>query len=295
MARDWENTFSSWAKGPGATESERSENAIRAIRIAISKSSDLQRRDIEIFLQGSYKNHVNVRQNSDVDVGILCRNTFFYKLPENHTAEDFDITPSNYHYRQFKNEVEATLVDHFGKPSVRRGNKAFDIKENSQRVEADVAPFFRHRRYSTDGRYQKGVELQPDNGGRVINWPDQHYDNGVSKNDATQRRYKRVVRILKQLCVEMNNNEIPTAKPITGFLVECLVSNVPDENFGHNTYTADVRAVLAFLFNNTMTSGKCAEWVEVSRLKWLFRGSQPWTRRQTHAFIRDAWNYIGFT
>ena len=295
MARNWENTFSSWAKGPGATESERSENAIREIRTAISKSDDLQHRNIVVFLQGSYKNRVSVRQNSDVDVGILCHDTFFYKLPENYTTKDFDITSSDYHYPQFKNEVGAALVDHFGKSAVRRGNKAFDIKESSQRVEADVAPFFRHRRYSADGRHQKGVELQPDNGGRVINWPDQHYNNGVSKNDATQRRYKRIVRILKRLCIEMDNNEIPTAKPIPGFLVECLVYNVPDENFGHNTYTADIRAVLAFLFNNTMASGKCSKWVEVSCLKWLFQGSQPWTRNQAHAFISDAWDYIGFS
>ena len=295
MAKDWENTFSGWVKGPGTTESERSDNAIRAIRIAISKSNDLQHRNIDVFLQGSYRNRVSVRQNSDVDVGILCHDAFFYNLPDNYTAEDFGISPSNYHYHQFKNEVEAALVNHFGKSAVHRGNKAFDIKENSQRVEADVAPFFDHRRYSTDGRYQEGVELQPDNGGRVINWPEQHYNNGVSKNTATQRRYKRVVRVLKRLCVEMNNNEIPTAKPIPGFLVECLVSNVPNENFGYNIYTADVRAVLAFLFNNTMTDRKCTKWVEVSRLKWLFRGPQPWTRSQAHAFISDAWDYIGLT
>lgn len=290
MARDWENTFSSWAKGPSATESERSENAIRAIRIAISKSNDLQHRDIEVFLQGSYKNRVSVRQNSDVDVGILCHNTFFYKLPENYTAKDFGITPSKYHYPKFKNEVEAALVNHYGKSAVRRGNKAFDIKENSQRVEADVAPFFDHRRYLTDGRYLEGVELQPDNGGQVINWPEQHYNNGVSKNNATQRRYKQVVRILKRLCIEMDDNGVSSANPIPGFLVECIIWNVPNKHFGYNTYTANVRAVLAFLFNNTRKDEECAEWVEVSGLKWLFQSSQPWTRSQAHAFVSGAWD-----
>ena len=235
-----------------------------------------------------------MRQNSDVDVGILCHNSFFYNLPENHTAEDFNINPSNYHYPQLKNETEAALVDHFGKTAVRRGNKAFNIKENSYRVEADVAPFFDHRRYSSNGSYQEGVALQPDNGGRVINWPEQHYNNGVSKNTATHRRYKRLVRILKRLCIEMGDNGIATAKPIPGFLVECLVSNVPNGYFGVSTYTDDMRAVLAFLFNNTITDEECTDWVEVSSLKWLFRGPQPWNRTQVHAFISGAWNYIGF-
>ena len=295
VAQDWENTFASWAKGPQTTEDERSENAIRAIRNAIAKSDDLKHRNIDVFLQGSYRNRVNVRQNSDVDIGILCHNSFFYNLPENYTAKDFNITPSTYHYHQLKNEVEAALAGHFGKSAVHRGNKAFDIKENSYRVEADVAPFFDHRRYSINGHYQKGVELLPDNGGRVINWPEQHYNNGVSKNTATQRRYKRVVRILKRLCINMDDKGIATAKPIPGFLVECLVSNVPDEHFGHNTYTAEIMAVLTFLFNNTRTDKECTEWVEVSGLKWLFRGPQPWTRTQAHAFINDAWDYIGFT
>ncbi len=93
----------------------------------------------------------------------------------------------------------------------------------------------------------------------------------------------------------MDDKGIATAKPIPGFLVECLVSNVPDEHFGHNTYTAEIMAVLAFLFNNTKTDKECTEWVEVSGLKWLFRGPQPWTRTQAHAFINDAWDYIGFT
>ena len=295
MARNWENTFASWAKGPQATENERSQNSIRAIRKAIVKSDDLKYRDIEVFLQGSYRNRVNVRQNSDVDVGILCHETFFYNLPANYTAENFNIYPGKYHYHQFKDEVEAALANHFGRPAVNRGNKAFNIKENSNRVEADVAPFFDHRRYSKNGNYQEGVELQPDRGGRVINWPEQHYDNGVSKNTATLRRYKRVVRILKRLCIEMNDNGVASATSIPGFLVECLVSNVPNGYFGYNTYSADIREVLIFLLNNTMTDENCEEWVEVSGLKWLFHSQQPWTRVQSHSFVHDAWNYVGFT
>ena len=295
MARNWGNTFASWAKGPQAAETERSENSIRAIREAIAKSDDLNHRDIEVFLQGSYRNRVNVRQNSDVDVGILCHEAFYYDLPANYSAEYFNFYPATYHYHWFKDEVEAALVHHFGKSAVHRGNKAFNIKENSNRIEADVAPFFDHRRYSVNGSYQEGVELRPDNGGRVINWPEQHYDNGVSKNTATLRRYKRVVRILKRLCIEMNDHEVASAKSIPGFLVECLVSNVPNGYFGYNTYSAEIREALVYLFNKTIYDENCADLVEVSRLKWLFRGKQPWTRAQSHAFIDDAWNYVGFS
>ena len=294
MTRDWESTFRRWAKGPGTTEDERSENAVRAIRRAIEKSADLNYRNIAVVLHGSYRNRVNVRQNSDVDVGILCHDVFFYALPQNATSDQFGIKAATYTYRQFKNEVEKALIDHFGNLSVHRGKKAFDIKENSYRVEADVAPFFDHRRYSENGRYIEGAELRPDNGGLVINWPEQHYDNGVSKNATTGRRYKRVVRILKRLCIEMTEQGIAAAKPIPGFLVECLVWNVPNDHFDHFTYAADVREALAFLFNKTISDKECSEWDEVSHLKYLFRDSQPWTRQQAHEFLDAAWDYLGF-
>jgi hypothetical protein len=139
-----------------------------------------------------------------------------------------------------------------------------------------------------------GVELSPDNGDRIINWPDQHLENGVSKNMITGKRYKAIVRVLKKLCNEMADNGIAVAKPIPGFLNECLVWNVPDDHFGNDSYKSDVRKCLAHLFNNTIDEEKCSEWGEVSELKYLFRGSQKWTWQQAHSFISAAWNYVGF-
>ena len=292
-ARDWESSFASWAQGPGKTEDAKSENAVRAIRNALEKSEALSSRNFNVILQGSYKNRVNVRQNSDVDVGIVCHNTFFYLLPNGYTEAYFGIAPATYHYYQFKNDVERALVTHFGDTAVHRGNKAFDIKENSYRVEADVAAFFDHRVYSSNGSYSEGVQLHPDNGGHVINWPEQHFANGVTMNTATRRRYKRIVRIVKRLCIEMAENGIAAAGAIPGFLIECLIWNVPNEHFAHSTYRADVRAVLAHLFNNSRSSEQCANWLEVSECKCLFGDSQPWTRHQAHAFVDAAWDYIG--
>jgi tRNA nucleotidyltransferase (CCA-adding enzyme) len=77
MNRDWESTFSTWATGPSVSEQQRAENAENMIRSAIKNSSKLQSRDIKVFTQGSYRNRVNVRKDSDVDVGILCYDTYF--------------------------------------------------------------------------------------------------------------------------------------------------------------------------------------------------------------------------
>lgn len=298
MSRDWESVFSTWATGPSASEQQRAENAENMIRSAIKASAKLQTRNIKVFTQGSYRNRVNVRRDSDVDVGILCFDTYFPEYPDDNVKAIMEkrAVDATYTYAVFKNEIEEALVAKFGRASVSRGSKSFDIRENSYHVEADVAAFFEHRRYTSAYDYLSGVEMIPDDGRppRVRNWPEQHYTNGVNKNDRTGRRYKRMVRILKSLSNEMSSEGITSAKNAPSFLVECLVWNAPNENFSHTSYRPMVRSVLAWLFNKTMSSDDCNDWGEVSELKYLFRSSQPWTRESAHRFLSDAWDYIGF-
>lgn len=294
VARDWEAQFRQWASPPGKTEETRCDNAASAIRNAINASEALKARGISVFAQGSYRNNTNVRKDSDVDIGIVCTDTFFYDLPEGFTKEQFRITPATYQYDEFKNDVETALVNYFGRKAVTRGNKAFDIHETSYHVEADLAPFFEHRRFLASGDALKGVELQPDNGSaRIINWPEQHYENGVQKNTDTGTRYKSIVRVLKALSNEMTEARIPEGN-IPGFLIECLVWNVPNSCFQNEKYTDDVRESLVSLYHNTKEEAPCKEWGEVNELKYLFRPSQKWTREQANSFVLAAWNYAGF-
>lgn len=292
MSRDWEAQFRKWAKPPGKTEQDRCDNAVSAIRNAIKASDKLGARNVFVFVQGSYRNNTNVRQDSDVDIGILCRDTFFHDpLPEGLTRQRLGILDASYHFPQFKNEVESALVDYFGHAAVARGNKAFDVHETSYHVEADIAPFFEHRRYSADATYIEGVELQTDNGEkRIINWPEQHYENGCQKNTATGTRFKSVVRVLKALSSEMAEKHV-SGSEIPGFLIECLVWNVPNDRFQNSTYTADVAAAIIFLYENTKTSDLCEDWGEVSELKYLINPDQKWTREQANAFTVAAWKY----
>ncbi|MBL4941902.1 MAG: nucleotidyltransferase [Colwellia sp.] len=298
MSKDWESVFSSWSQGPGKTEQERAENAERQIRQAIQASDKLKSRNISVFTQGSYRNRVNVRQDSDVDVGVVCFDTYFPEYLDDNVRMELakNFTPATYEYETFKNELEEALVARFGRAEVTRGSKAFDIKANSYRIESDVAAFFEHRRYTSAVHFHEGVEMIPDDNHppRIKNWPEQHYQNGVSKNNSTSRRYKRVVRILKKLSNEMAGNGIQSAKDAPSFLVECLVFNASNTCFEYSTYKQIVRAVLAELFNNTQSIEKCTEWGEVNELKYLFRASQPWTRESAHQFLSDAWDYIGY-
>ena len=303
MSAICEDVFKEWAKAPPQAEQQTSESAIQAIKEAVSNSPKLSRRRIKTFTQGSYRNRVNVRQDSDVDVGVLCFDVFLPEYPPGTTAATFGNEDSSYSYVQFKSELEEALVAYFGRTSVRRGNKAFDLGNNSYAIEADVAPFFEYRQYWQDKSYRAGVALIPDSGDRIDNFPERlvnhwpdfplHYENGVWKNDRTARRYKGVVRVAKKLRNLMEDRGIFEAGPIPGFLIECLVWNAPDSCFAGSTWDVRVPAVLAYLTANTASSANCDRWFEVNGIKYLFHSSQKWTRAEAHAFVRRALDFVG--
>jgi len=298
MSRDWEETFKSWSKPPSDTEDQKCQNAETMVRAAIKQSDTFTGRNVEIFSQGSYANNTNVRLDSDVDICVRYLDTFFYDLPNGLTKEEVGITDATYHFSQFKDDVEAALVDKFGRSAIKRGNKAFDIHENTYRVDADVVACFEYKlfRQNSSGKYNyiSGTKFIADDGRETINWPRQNYENGVSKNSATGNRFKYIVRGLKRLRNEMAENGVAAATSIPSYLIECLVWNVPNNSLGHTNYLDDIRSVLAHTFNSTMTQEKCNEWGEVNEIKYLFRGTQPWTLGQSHNFLGAAWDYIGF-
>lgn len=295
----WEDVFSTWSNGPGSTEQTKMENAERAVRKAISASASLSRLAIQIFPQGSYRNRTNVRQESDVDICVCLMSTFHYELPPGGTMQEAGVVPSDYTYPQYKSEIHAALLSHFGHVDITPGKKAFDVHSNTYRVDADVVPTFEYRWYRRDsnGRlfYVSGTQLIPDGGTRIENYPNQHYARGVEKNDRTNKAFKRVVRILKRLRNEMaaNGNEAAEAAP--SYFIECLVGSVSEDAFMQDSWFNIVRWVFAEICNATRDSDETAkDWLEVNRIKLLFHANQPWTKATANAFGNAAWKYIAF-
>ena len=296
MSMGWEDTFKTWSQPPGKTQQEKCDNAVTAVRRAIAAHATLSQMEVEVSPQGSYRARTNVRQDSDVDVCVCLKSVAFCDYPTGKTGADYGRSPSDLRFSTYKGWVQESLQDWFGKSSVRCGNKAFDVHENTYRVDADVLPAFQHRRYYGEEwtQYHLGVAFKTDKGDLVKNWPQQNYDNGVAKNEATARRYKALIRILKNLRNKMQEDKIAVAKDVASFLIECLVWNVPNEGFGRDTYTAAVQYVLAHTFNHTLKPETCKEWGEVNELNYLFWLGEPWTLAQANAFLDAAWDYVGF-
>jgi hypothetical protein len=107
LNRNWEDVFCTWGGAPSATEREKCENAERAVRKAIDASKKLSGKTIEVFAQGSYANRTNVRQDSDVDICVLCKDAFFpdYSLSQGLSGAALGFGDGQYPYADFKNDV----------------------------------------------------------------------------------------------------------------------------------------------------------------------------------------------
>lgn len=297
----WEDTLTAWAKGPSETETDKCNNAERAIKEALRADRFLERLPTKprVFVQGSYRANTNVRQDSDVDICILLPDTYIYDLQFSDIQDkDEPGKPGSITYADFRNAVESALVSHFERRNVTRGNKAFDVHSNSYRVDADVVAAFEYHRYRNrqpDGSlpYDEGIIFFPDAGGQVVNYPEQTHQNGIEKNNTTGRVYKRAIRILKRTRNAMQDAGISAANDIGSFLIESLVWNVPDDYFAEDTYRNVMQNVLAHTFNATLKDEDCAEWGEVNELKYIFKGNAP-LRKKVHAFLSAAWDYLDY-
>jgi hypothetical protein len=302
MQRISEQTLADWTGPASDAEQDRYDWTRRQIREALTASVALSSWAFDVYAKGSYPNYTNVVRDSDVDIAAELTNPQRYEFShgaEGMSMEDFNVTryTGTHDLAGFKNEVEVALRAHFPAGSVTRGNKAIHVRESSRGLAADVVPCQTHYQYiNRQGTRRKGILLRNDTNPsqRIVNYPQPHYDEGLSKNDATSRRYKRVVRILKRLENKMVDENI--IEPVPSFLIESAVWNVPNRYFtGPDTWTARVRGALAHIFNGTMTDDCVSsdDWLEANNIKYLFHSSQNWTWQQAHTFAGRAWDRIG--
>ena len=286
----WENRFRYMASPLSLTEQQKCENALLALKKAIENNVQLKNINASLVLQGSYHNNTNIRQESDVDLALVCRDSFF--MAPSQTGSRLNLIPAPYTYSQFKNDLDRALKNHFGQ--IKRGNKAFNINNNTYRVSADITPFFDYFHYLPDGHYYQGIALMTDSNQLVINWPDQHYQNGVSKNTATDGKFKKIVRILKTLRYELLEKGYSSPNSIMGFTLESLAWNVRDDFYFHSNLYPNVKEVIRQMYFLTEDAGSVSQPLEINGIKLLYAKDQKWNRNEVLSFLNDVWNYVGF-
>jgi hypothetical protein len=298
MARDWESWFQTAAQPASATEEAKRDRTEERIRMAIRASSEIPS-SVKIYVKGSYKTNTNVRQDSDVDVCVEWQDFYYvhtWGKTEGMGSAELNYTPATESDKiapaEFRARVERALVTQFGSASVdKTGDKAIDVAAGPNTLDADVIPCFVVHRYDTPADYVVGQRLVPKKGGVIDNFPQQNYDNGVTKNSQTSQRYKKIVRCVKKLETEMyEEGRIPRDYP--GYLIECLLYNVPNPKFGGFSLTAGVKAAFDWLWDATNSQAEADKLKEVNELLMLFRGSSDRSVANAHNFIDTAWRRI---
>ena len=187
---------------------------------------------ITLLVQGSYANKTNISSESDVDVAVILESTFFPLYRPGVNGNDYGFIPGSFTVKELKNEVEIALRKHFKNQGVERHDKCIKVRGNTYRVDADVVPAYRYRDYSNDWSYKEdnyigGIVICPDRGGQIINYPEQHIQNGKTKNKNSNYKFKKCVRIAKNMRKEMEENGCKLSDKISSFGIESLLWNVP--------------------------------------------------------------------
>ena len=311
-----ESDLERYAAPIGKTEEEKCKNAIRMIRDALKYigytddgkeirtltegtfafALDMRSgsKNIVLLTQGSYANKTNIPKQSDVDVAVILESTFTTKYRTGVTREAYGFTAGTFSAKELKDEVEDALIRYY-RQGVERHDKSIKVYGNTYRVDADVVPAYRYRDYSKDfyfdeNNYEKAIEIRPDSGGSIINYPEQHIALGRAKNKATDYRYKRIVRIVKNIKEDMKNSGIYVSDKVSSFGIESLLWNVDVSVY--NRYTSlrfILEEVIGFLIKD---KSNFSNYVEANGIKPLFPDASALNAYES--FITDLENYYEY-
>ena len=295
-----EQTLDNWRKPASENEEQKISNAISMVKDAIKSHPQLKDKDIEFVIQGSYGSNTNVRLDSDIDISVMLKDTFYSEYRQGATRENYGFVEGTNDYDDYRGHVIEAMQSKFGAQNAIPGNKAIQIKSNTYRVQADVIPAFQYRNYRSDSsnnvnNFVEGIKFFSSDGKEIINYPKVHIQNGVNKNNSTQRTYKRTVRLYKRIRNHMKDNGINVPDGIRSFLLEGLLWNVPNSIFlNNNTWNQILRESIVWLYQNTDTDEACKNWGEVSEYFYLFHSGRKWNRAEVRDFLVQMWNYLGY-
>lgn len=197
----------------------------------------------------------------------------------------------------FKRAVGEALTKEFGSSSVDgSGNKVFKIRGSDKIFQADVVPCTTYHFYAQPFMPRRGIQLildRPD-GVRHFNYPEQHEGNGIQKNNLTGRRYKSVVRILKNVSEHLSKNGIQEL--YTSHMIESLAYNVSNtvytQGLPWRSLVTDVLVTIYGYLSKPEPIHENMRWTEANGHKWLFHPQQNWTRQQAMNFVLNAWGVV---
>lgn len=259
-----------------------------------------------VFLQGSYANHTNIKDDSDIDVVVLAYNVFGNNAREvlpPVKIEEFNRIYSDSYYtlEEFKEALYQRLNGVFssgGRINIERGNKTLKFNQNEefwQYVPVDIVPAFEYRKYSANSVVDKdkqieGVKIYDSYKKEyIINYPKVHKKNGEAKNQTyrTNGNYKETVRIFKQIKKHLIDTKVISEDLMPSYNLECMLYNVPDNLFKKDLVER-IDAIINWL-NDNLSMG----FLEQHEMTKLFKDAQSFNNAkifmQRCTFLAEHW------
>lgn len=229
-----------------------SKDTYATVKLALdSEDAGYHAKDYKIFLQGSYGNDTNIVKESDVDVVIRLDSIFTYDInpltqPEK-DAFKAKHPDAVYTHKNFREDVLEVLYKRFGE-DVEPGTKAVMIKPLHNRRKTDVLIAIKHKKYSRftsvgNEEFITGISFHKIDGTRVVNYPTQHRDRLITKNQNTGEYFKHIVRIFKNARQKLIQQEVIEAGVAPSYYIEGLLYNVPNERFGTSYVDSMVNSI----------------------------------------------------
>jgi hypothetical protein len=266
-----ESQLETWSHQGSVTQSAETYDTIK--KALNDTSSPYYSKDFSIFLQGSYGNDTNVYRDSDVDIVIRLNQTYYADTssltPDAKANYDRAFGLAPYSYTDFKTDVLAWLKQKFG-TDVKLEKKAIFVKGSGNRRDSDVLVCAKHRRYKgtstgIDSEYEEGIIFWTSDGTEILNFPKQHSDNCTTKHQNTNQRFKRIVRVYKNMRNRMIDEGYIAEGVAPSYFIEGMLWNVPADKFVQ-TYEDSFINTFNWVLNADKTKLCCA-----NKLYWLVR------------------------
>lgn len=296
------------ALAPSATEREKAERTHNMIRDRLESDPILAKYSVDTYLQGSYKNSTNVRGDSDVDMGCRTGDIFLYELsdlpdtpiptyygPTKSLKQQVQesISPAPYSFQDYRHDVYKSLMLQYD--NVVDGNKAITVPGNTYRLDADVLPCVAFRwyygTYQNTAAYHDGIAFLTKTNERIVNFPQQHFENLGAKDRRNGNKVKGCIRIAKRIRNEFQEQDRWDQKRSPSCYLESLIWNVPDSHF-IGGYPTVLQNVLAYLDNDLREKRGTDElnsYTQANEIFYLFH-HKFWNVDDALAFIDLIWN-----
>lgn len=271
--------LSRWAHHRSAKASIQAHTAIRDALASYNWPKGMK---FDVFLQGSYKNHTNLRGDSDVDVVIQLQDRI---KPNLAALRGKKLTTNKSHqvalqrWQSFRTHALQATRAKFS-DSVQSGRKTLKISKGKIPASADLVVTLIH----SDGL----AFYLPDERRWVVSYPQLHHGRGNRKERSTGNRFKRTIRMFKVARHELLRRKMIAEDTTSSYFIECLLYNVPDQYF-RKTLMKTYEDIVVWL-----SSAKLRGFTSQNGKVKLF-GGQPeqWDAAKARGFVRalaNLWN-----